>query len=390
MLKNFLKNFLPPELRAYLRNIISHLEKTYIEDCFNTRRDRSVLISYIVAPFIVSGLNSHTNFQECLGIAKIFSELGYSVDVINYNSSYVPDYSKYSCIFGFGDPFCASFYCHVPSMIRIHYATGAHVFVQNQETLKRAIDVYKEKGMWLLKSCRIVKHTWSEQTTLSDAIIVLGNDWTRNTYAPYFKGPIYNLNTSYNAALQQSLVDAKDYELARKHYLWFGSSGAIHKGLDLLLNVFSQHTDKTLHIAGLDSSEKAFMDSFRKELSMENVVVHGFLDVSSQEYVDLICQCAFVIIPSCSEAGCTSLINSMSNGLVPAFTRQCGVDLKDYALEITDLTQDAVADAVKRCDSLDVASLKQMSEACRADIIEAYSYDEFKKNMDNILQKILH
>ncbi|WP_291301877.1 glycosyltransferase [Desulfovibrio sp. MES5] len=389
MVKKIFKKVLPPTIRSYLRSFLRHLERTFIKDYFHTGRDKKVLISYIVAPFITSGLNSHTNFQECFGIAKIFDEMGYSIDIIDYNSSYVPDYSKYSCVFGFGDPFCASFYHHVPGMVRIHYATGAHVHVQNPETLKRAIDTYKKKGQWLLSSCRIVKPTWSEQTTLSNAMIVLGNDWTRNTYAPYFDGHIYNLPTSYNAALPQSILDVKDFDRVRKHYLWFGSAGAIHKGLDLVLDVFSQHTDKTLHVAGLNNSEKEFMNSFHKELSLPNIIMHGFVDVSSPQYADLINNCAFVIMPSCAEAGCTSLVNSMCNGLIPVFTRQCGVDIKNYTLEIQDLSSSAVEDAVARCDALDIATLRQMSNACRQDIRATCSFEAFQNNINTILQKIL-
>lgn len=390
MTRSFFKKILPPVLKASLKGLLHHMRQTFVEDCFHKNRDKKVLLSYIIDPFISSGTSSHTNFQECFGIAEAFDRLGYSVDVINYDSSHLPDYSKYSCIFGFGDPFCASFYSHIPDLIRIHYATGAHVQVQNTETLKRAIDIYKERGKWLLNSCRVVKQVWSEQTMLSDAIVVLGNNWPRNTYATYYNGDIYSLNATYNAALAQFDFDSKDFSRAKKHYLWFGSAGAIHKGLDLLLDVFSQHADKTLHVAGLRSSEEDFLTCFHKELSLQNVIMHGFVDVTSQQYSDIIAKCGFVVVPSCSEACCTSLINCMCNGLIPVFTRQCGVDLKDYALEITALTQAAVSDAIERCDSLDDASLKQRSDACRADIMGAYSYDVFKKNMDAILRKILN
>lgn len=220
-------------------------------------------------------------------------------------------------------------------------------------------------------------------------MIVLGNDWTRNTYAPYFGGPIFTLSATYNAALSQSILGAKKFNQIRKHYLWFGSTGAIHKGLDLALDVFSQHTDKVLHIAGLSNSEKDFMDSFQKELSLPNIINHGFIDIASQQYENLICSCAFAIIPSCSEGCCTSLINCMCNGLIPIFTTQCGVDLKDYALEIKELTTDAVEDAVVRCDALDIASLSQMSNACRVDTRATCSLNNFKKNMNAILRKIL-
>lgn len=362
---------------------------SFIKDYYRTHRAKKVLISYIVAPFAAHGLNSHTNFQECLAIADVFHTLGYSVDVINFDSRHALDYSGYSCIFGFGDPFCASFYQNVPGLVRIHYATGAHVHVQNTETLKRARNVYRKKGKWLLDSCRIVQKIWSEQTALSDAIIVLGNEWTLNTYAPYFENTLYTLPASYNAALPESMLSTKDFDNAKKHYLWFGSSGAVHKGLDLIFEVFLHNPDKTLHIAGLSDAEKNFVAYFCQELTQPNVIVHGFLDVASQDYTNVIRQCAFSLMPSCSEGCCTSLLNTMCNGLIPVFTPQCGIDVKNYALEIACLNKDAVADAVARCDALEVVAIRKMSAACLEDVRATCSCDAFKKNIDAILRKIL-
>src|SRR4030042_3800291 len=47
----------------------------------------SVLLSYLVDPFLVAEndllFNKHTNYWECLQIAKTFLNMGYRVDVIS-------------------------------------------------------------------------------------------------------------------------------------------------------------------------------------------------------------------------------------------------------------------------------------------------------------------
>lgn len=65
---------------------------------------------------------------------------------------------------------------------------------------------------------------------------------------------------------------------------------------------------------------------------------------------------------------CTSVItNCMSNGLIPVITRQCGLDIKEYAVEITALTKGAVADALGKCDAFGVEEIRGMSRACCED-----------------------
>ena len=124
---------------------------------------------------------------------KVFNELGYNVDIVDYYYEGNINYDKYSIIFGFGEPLINSFYYRNYKILTIYYGTGMHVAHQNHATLKRIEEVYKKKGKWLLESGRIVDKAWSVQTSLVDNIITLGNDEVVNSYQKYFSRKIYNM-----------------------------------------------------------------------------------------------------------------------------------------------------------------------------------------------------
>ena len=112
---------------------------------YKTDYKRNVLISYITYPFIYKSEDRfymHTNFIESIEISKIWKNLGFNVDIFNYDYRGKINYSKYDVIFGFGDPLCKYFYNQNPNkrVITIYYGTGMHVCHQNNFTLQRVKD----------------------------------------------------------------------------------------------------------------------------------------------------------------------------------------------------------------------------------------------------------
>ncbi len=381
---------LPKAIRTQLASLsIYRSSRIAVKDFFSTDRKRRVLISYITEPFSGKDFSTHTNRQECRAIAEIFDRMGYSVDIVPYFYSSKIDFSRYACIFGLGDPLCKSFKQNVPGLIRIHYATGAHVAHQNRATLARAVEVHAKRGVWILDSCRVVEKIWSEQTTLVDAMIVLGGDWVAQTYRKHYAGPIYTLSPSYNAELPLESLHGKDFKSACSHYLWFGSGGAIHKGLDLLLEAFAEMPEKTLHIAGPVLTEEDFSREFAQDFALPNIIMHGFVDIASEQFLDLMRQCAFTVLPSCSEAEATSLLNVMCNGLIPVMTRECGFDNKEYAVMIDEVSRTSLDASLRECEKLGYKEILNRSQCCIEDVRTNYSLLNFKKKMEIILDKIL-
>lgn len=288
------------------------------KNVFNAEhRKRRVLISYITSPFINKNDFSHTNLLECYTAAEIFNELGFCVDVIDYNSNKKINYSKYDVVYGMGMVLEKSFYFNKKKIKKIFYATGCNPIFSNVETLLRVRDFYNSHGVMLLESSRLIEQGCYLQTFLSDGVIVLGDEFVLNTYQNYDKNGIERFRNlaAFFYDINDIDISAKNFSEANKHFLWFGSSGAIHKGLDILIDIFFKRQDIYLHICGLSENEKGFLNYYNKVfLQSKNIINHGFVNIKSEEFNNLMNKCAFVISPSVSEGGSPAILNVVANG----------------------------------------------------------------------------
>ena len=324
-------------------------------------KDKSkVLVSYTTLPFYTRA-NRHTNNQEMRAIAEIFHELGYRVDVVNYACEQRINYADYKIIFGFGQPFENSFRASNSQLIRIYYATGAHVFYQNAAEARRVADVNTRYKTYLLPK-RLVPWSWTLSTTFCDHLIILGNSWTESTYREYTNSKISTMNAT---ALLNSLSNSTNRNVGhnRTNFLWFGSSGLIHKGLDLCLIFFSEHPELTLHICG--PKEEDFFRVFECYFRLPNIIFHGFVSVDSSVFLEISTKCVFAILPSCSEGQATALLTAMGTGLIPVATRSTGIDVTKYGYLIEALTVESIAATVSviNGDSNEVLIVKSEKSA---------------------------
>lgn len=349
-----------------------------VKNVFATTHAQTALLSYLAVPFLTGARSSHTNQQEALCIAQVLNSMGFNVDVCDYTYAKPIDYSNYDFILGFGCPLNNAFRsqcsCHT-----VYYGTGMHVCHQNTASLKRAKAAYSLKKVWMIDSCRVVDRTWSEQTALVDGIITLGTDSIADSYRNHFNGPVLLQPASYNASLPVKELHGKDWGRAGRHFLWFGSVGALHKGLDLLLAFFSQRPNLTLHICSQLENEPLFMQAFTRELSAPNIRYHGFVDVHSPRFTSLMHQCAFTVLPSCSEGQATSVLNTACNGLIPVVTPFCGLEVKEYGISIDDLSISGVTKALERCCAFERNELEKRSIICLNDIRATHSLAAFHK-----------
>lgn len=389
---NKIKRYIPPSIWNVLKSAYEKYNRP-IKNYFKTDIKESVLISYITYPF-KRGINlSHTNATEALEIAKIFHEIGYNVDIVDYSYEGNLNYDKYSVIFGFGEPLINSFYYRSHKILTIYYGTGMHVIHQNHATLKRIEEVYKKKDEWLLESGRIVDKAWSVQTSLVDNMITLGNEEVVNSYQKYFPRKIYNIPVSYYKIFDHNeILKNKNFGDAKNHFLWFGSSGLIHKGLDLLLEVFKELPDLHLHICGPIDNESKFKAIYYEELyNIKNIHTYGFMNIQSNLFKDIVSKCAFTIFPSCSEGEPSSVINVMVYGLVPIVSKMAGIRVKDFGIEIRELTHASIKESIIKATGLSEDEIKERSMKCAGDTIsnhsiKKYSY-ELKKALIDILEK---
>ena len=75
----------------------------------------------------------------------------------------------------------------------------------------------------------------------------------------------------------------------RGRFLWIGSQGLVHKGLDLVLEAFARMPDLHLTVCGPIREEPAFEAAFRRELyATPNIETLGWVDIASPAFADLL------------------------------------------------------------------------------------------------------
>jgi len=392
-IRNAVKRVIPPNVYGGLRALyLFYKNDRLVKNVYNTNHAKNVLISYLVKPFKKGVSLTHTNQAEVLQIARVFDELCYNVDVTNFNSNRVLDFNKYDVVFGFGEPLDKSFYRRIRRILTIYYGTGMHIFENNCASLKRIKDTYQKTGKYLLNSARIVERAWCIQTVLADAIITLGNKATVESYRKYYTGPIFRIPCSYYRVTNcKDILQKKDFAHSKQHFLWFGGGGLIHKGLDLLLEVFKDSPDLHLHVCGPIDDEPEFKACFYDELyKRKNIHTYGFIDLRSDVFDYLMKTCAFVIFPSCSEGGAASVVNVMGNGgLVPVVTRESSVSINDYGIEINDCKAEEVAQAVRKANQLTIEDIRTRSLYCCEYTARHHSIEMFSKALKDALNTLL-
>lgn len=364
------------------------LYKAYtIPHSINIGSTKNALVSYVIPRNIIS-LNksySHSNEVEIEVICQALLELGFNIDVYDYQSEGVINYCKYDLILGFGYPYINSVLLKEPSKKYICYLTGANPNYSNAAEALQIKRIYQKFKKMALNR-REVYLPWMNSAINSDAIFVIGNSWTLSTYDG-INEKIYSIpapsiiNKSVNLDLNEKKPNA---------FLWFGGSGSIHKGLDLVLEaMLAAQIDIILDICGPLSSERDFFSIYQKYFDSLNIKYHGMVTVDSDQMIEITSKCDFIILPSCSEGCASSVITAMSFGLIPVITKQTGIDLEDFGVSIDRTTPESVLEAMILAMNLSESDIRVRSEKAISYVEKNHSrksvLNTFKNNLIDVL-----
>lgn len=221
------------------------------------------------------------------------------------------------------------------------------------------------------------------QQEIADWIILHGDKFAKSTYRSFnidsVLAPVF---------IHQSISRSdEDWIKCKSNYLWFGSTGVLHKGLDLLVETFKNLPQYTLHICGNLEKEREFYSFYKQELdSCANIIFHGFINVDSQRYKQILRECAFVIFPSVSEGNCAAVITCMANGgLIPVVTRNADIDLEQYGVEIMGFTENDILSAIERSQQLSLDELKSQTAKILHTTKNYHSFERFREDFKNKL-----
>lgn len=390
----------PIAKRRMANTIISWLQKLllteqYKKDVFKRGYTKRVLMCHLPEAFTKKGLPKyHSNFTECHTVAKCFDKLGYSVDCVSRTKSGI-DYSQYDIVFGInGNAFMGAFSADEKiKPLKIFYSVGAETLFNYRVTTLRNRDFHDRHGFWLLNSNRYMPgdaRTYYE-AGLSDAVICLGDEYVFDKFVAedtsndkYKWLPAFYFPTVSNPT-------KKDFAQCRKSILWFGSSGMVHKGLDIAIDFAIGHPDYTLHICGGSRQESEFWDYYTPKIKKcGNIHLHGFIDIESDKFAEILSQCGILLNPSISEGCAVSVLNVLGNGaLLPVYSAATGINLSNVGICVTDVTYNSFEEALLRLESTPVDVFEQKALDAHNLIREKYTIEQYEKRMYDLLKEII-
>ena len=327
----------------------------------DTKSDKNVLLSYITHPFRVAqqslDFNSHTNVWECQQIAKTWVKHGYNVDIIDwYNKSFLPK-KEYSIFIDIHSNMERLAPILGENCKKILHITGAHWQFQNRAEMERLSDLKSRRGIKLKPRRQVPPSLGIEY---ADCATILGNEFTQGTFA-YSGKPLYPIPLSTTV---QFPYYEKNFDEIKKNFLWFGSSGMVHKGLDIVLEAFSELPDYHLTVCGPVNRETDFSKAYFKELyRSRNIRTLGFIDVRSEQFLDVIMNTNALIYPSCSEGGGGSVITCLHAGLIPIVSYESSVDVDDFGIILQKSSVNEVIELIKTLSQKPNKELRRMSKS---------------------------
>jgi glycosyltransferase involved in cell wall biosynthesis len=342
-----------------------------------------VLLSYTTLPFLSpETLDGHTNRWECRCIATLFSEAGYTVDIIDYdNTSFLPKYSYDICLDVHHQLERIAQYMK-PKGKKVYHATTAHWKFNNDAEQMRLKAVEARRGV-RLQPRRIMPP--SRNAEVADIITVLGNSFTQDTYR-FAEKQIVHIPLSSTHTFP--FPSEKNLHSAANRYVWIGGAGMAHKGLDLVLEAFSDLPKFELSIFG--KADPDFINVYNKEL-FKSTNIHFF---GSRDPLDSVFQKALFssvgcISPSCSEGGGGSTILAMHAGLIPIVSYENSVDIGSSGIVLSENTVSEIKKSVQNISTHSEAELlyksKQAWEIARSIHTRPYFEKAFKQFMETYL-----
>jgi glycosyltransferase involved in cell wall biosynthesis len=352
-------------------------------------RRGNVLLCYINKAFFIKPgqpvPNEHTNNWESLQIAQTFLDFGYQVDVISENNDYFVPAKHYAFFIGNRINFDRIAKYLDENCVKILHIDTAHWLFHNTSEHLRLLALQHRRGFTLptrrsLKPNMAIEH--------ADYATILGNEFTISTYK-YANKQLYRVPIS--APVLYPWPEDKNFKRCSKHFLWFGSGGFVHKGLDLVVEAFADLPGYHLTICGPIDKEKDFESAYHEMLyEMPNIHTVGWIDIDSSRFLEITENCVGVIYPSCSEGGGGSVISCMHAGLIPIVSREASVDVHEsFGLVLKECSIGEIKASVKEISRRPAQELKQMArtawEFARANHTKERFAEKYRKTISEIM-----
>ncbi len=352
------------------------------------KKKGDVLISYIVEPFTLAPWeqlsNYHTNNWECREIARLFSQKGYACDIVSSrNKNFKPKKSYVVCIDT--DDNLEKFTKYLPrNCQKVFHALMSHWEDYNAAEKRRLNDLEKRRGIRLSPHRQLEP---SKNAEYADFITAFGNKTILDTFNKCGKSVYY---IPISVVKQFDFPEQKDFGEARKTYAWMGGGGAVLKGLDLTLEAFRQMPEFDLHVCGPVSAEKDFVQAFKEELEKTpNIHVRGRMEVTSQEYTDILNKCAAVVYPTAAEGSSGTIVLAMHAGVIPIISPETGIWERSGYIPLINPTVQSIIKTVRDFSKMPENEIRALSKKIWDYAREQNTRETYSAAYRNIIENVL-
>jgi hypothetical protein len=373
-------------LRFFSKRLHKYFGAKICENVNNTGFSRHCLLQYVLEPFLIESVSSsHQNQWQARELARIVGEFGYNIDVVGLSTQHIKLPRSYDLIIdvhpGLND-------CYVQNLNegckKIAYITGSNPDFSNRAEAKRLEELSARRGSQL-KQRRYAPVFDRKQMAGFDAMFFLGNDYNLATYSDFNFKSVFKLQNTGVCNFDPAKYSGK----TSRSFLFLASGGQVHKGLDLLLEVFSAHPELQLYVCSSFKAEWDFCRLYRKELfHTGNIHPVGFMSIESPQFQRICQECGYVILPSCSEANAGSVLTGMAAGLVPMVSREAGFSARDVHY-FPDCSLTSIAETVCEFARKSPVWLEQESQRVLQVVKEQYSHKNYSESVKSALESIL-
>jgi glycosyltransferase involved in cell wall biosynthesis len=320
-------------------------------------------------------------------MVKVLTQMDYVVDVIDFNCKDFKSDKVYDLFIGHAGVNWEQLSRNVVGdAIKIYFSTGTYWKEHNRREAQRFDNFERRRG------ARLPFDRWikvSEEFACHDAdgIICLGNKNVTKSYAAF---PVcFNLNNGVHSDDRYDRTK-KDFESGRRHLLYFGSAGNIHKGLDLLVEAFMQ-LDAHLWCTGkVDSAfYRVYSDELARHPNIHFVNDNKSVDLRSSLFYELMDRCNCVILPSCAEGSPGGVIECMNQGLIPIVSRGANVDVGDFGIMLETDSVDRIVHVVRDVMAKPAQWHRQRSIATRQTVLRDFSEEVFCRNLQRAIEGVV-
>ena len=255
-----------------------------------------------------------------LEVVKAFNELGYLVDIVDWNSpgGALPR-NSYAAVFAHG-PYCKGIIEALPpETVVIHYASGAYWKEFNKMSQERYEAFAARNSLPVARDfIRSLSGTEDGEEYLARRAnhTFLSGPRTVAT----FEGICQDMTLLYlGSYVDNSLRDIdRDYEAGRKNFIYVaGSGGNIQKGMDILIEAFSQTPDLHLYIYCLLEDE--VLAAYKDKLALPNIhyIYHLRFSIFKKALLRKLALINFSVTAPIDTGPGTAMLGSIGIGLIP-------------------------------------------------------------------------